>query len=414
MSKSPLSTLALALAASALPLAADSSAQDLYFAAFQSGLPMIQNHYTGQSSSNVQFTYNLVTAGPQRLTNIEARHDAAGNVVYDTSYNIGGGSHALFMDIPAALLDVHQSGQLGLGRHLTELTSYLDADGTRKYTALFSAASDPQGFWMGLDFDEYDTLVDQLSGPPFFQSLNVVEIYRDADGVLRRDVGFSQLPGGNTVKSGLTESGFYNRNATEESQGRRLVALETYRNASGSLRFMGRWSSASPSPFSPVFFFGQDEGDYLATVQAEQAAGRSLIGLAVVEDVTPAAWSNYGSGLAGTNGVPSLTLDADPYLGANVVVEMGSSAPATTLCGLFLGISQAALPFKGGELLLIPAIDPILLPIASSGLDLPTTMPALPLFDGVELFVQTAMQDAAAPVGISLSRGLKLTLGAHD
>jgi hypothetical protein len=417
MKKSLLSTLALAFAVSALPLAADTSAQDRYFAAFQGGILMNQNHYTGQSSSNVQFTYNIVTDGAQRLTNIEARHDASGNVVYDTSYNLGSGGHALFMDIPAHSLVGHQIGQLGLGRHLTKLTSYLVADGTRLYTALFSKASGPQFFYMGLDSDEYGDLVAELIAAPLSLSTVAVEAYHDADGELRFDAAFSEQQGGGHIWWNMTESLFLSKNDEQESAGRRLVLMETYRTNTGSRRYLARWSSVWQSPFPPTppaLFLGQDEGTFLTTVQSEQALGRVLICLAVLEDVTPADWNNYDSGLAGTNGVPTLTLDANPFLGANVVIEMGSSAPSSTLCGLFLGISQAALPFKGGELLLIPAIDPILLPLTTSGLDLPVTLPADPIFDGVELFLQTAMQDNGAPVGVSLSRGLKMTMGAHD
>jgi len=413
MKPSLLSTLALALCVSALPLA-DAAAQDLYVAAFQGGIPLVQDHYTGQSSSNVQFTYNIVTAGPQRLTNIEARHDASGNLVYDTSYNFGSGSHALFMDIPADLVQFHQAGQLVLGRHLTKLTSYLHADGDRRYTALFSGAGGGQDLWMGLDVIEFGTLVDQLDEAPFFQHADVVEVYHDADGLLRFDAAFSQEGGLAETYILMTEPEFESQNTAQENQGRRLVLLETWRGILGNRRYLGRWSSVSPSPFSPVLFLGQDEGDYLATVQAQENLGHALIGLAVLEDIAPAGWTNYGSGLAGTNGVPSLTLDADPFLGANVVIEMGSSAPAPTLCGLFLGLTEAALPFKGGEVLLIPTIDPILLPLATSGLDLPVPMPADPFFDGVELFLQTGVQDAGGPKGYALSRGLKLTLGAHD
>jgi hypothetical protein len=413
MKTSLLSTLALALGVSALPLAADTSAQDLYISAFQGGIPLNQNHYTGQTSSNVQFTYNLVTAGPQRLTNIEARHDASGNLVYDTSYNFGSGSHALFMDIPEAVLDFHQGAQMASGRHLTHLTSYLDADGTRLYTAVFGQASGLQVLEMGLDLPTFEVLVPDYAAPPLSLVPSVVEVYRDAEGVRRHDVAFSPTTGGNWVSLSMTESQFLSKNATQEGLGRRLLFMETWRSEAGNRRYMARWSAATP-PFPPVFFLGEDESTFLSTVQAQQAQGKVLISLAVLEDIVPADWSNYGTGLAGTNGVPSLTLSDDPFLGRNLDVEVGSSAPASSLCGLFLGLTQAAIPFKGGELLLAPFIDPLLFPLPSTGLDLPTTMPADPILDGVELFVQSAISDSGAIKNVSLSRGLKMTLGAQD
>jgi hypothetical protein len=413
MKTSLLSTLALALGVSALPLAADTSAQDLYISAFQGGTPLNQNHYTGQTSSNVQFTYNLVTAGPQRLTNIEARHDASGNLVYDTSYNFGSGSHALFMDIPESLLEFHQGGQMASGRHLTHLTSYLDADGTRLYTAVFGQASGQQILELGLDQTTFNALLSAYSGAPLFLHPSAVEVYKDANGVKRHDVAFSPAPGTSWLTFSMTESGFLSQNTTQEGLGRRLVFMETWRSDAGNRRYLASWSSVTPST-APVFFLGQDEATFLSTVQAQQALGNSLISLAVLEDIVPADWSNYGTGLAGTNGVPSLTLSDDPFLGRNLDVEVGSSAPASSLCGLFLGLTQAAIPFKGGELLLAPFIDPLLFPLPSTGLDLPTTMPTDPILDGVELFVQSAISDSGAIKNVSLSRGLQMTLGAQD
>ena len=81
---------------------------------------------------------------------------------------------------------------------------------------------------------------------------------------------------------------------------------------------------------------------------------------------------------------------------------------------MFLGLSQASLAFKGGQLLLLPVLDPLLLPLPTTGLDLPIARPSDPILDGLQMFVQSAIQDPGAVNGISLSRGLAMTFGAQD
>lgn len=124
----------------------------------------------------------------------------------------------------------------------------------------------------------------------------------------------------------------------------------------------------------------------------------------------PADTYTYGSALAGTLGVPALTLDADPVLGELVTITLGNSAGVATPAVLFLGLVEAALPFKGGTLMLHPAASlPLTLP--PGDVPLPTLLPDDPALCGGELFLQLAVADAGAPLGVALSYGLFMLFG---
>jgi Tol biopolymer transport system component len=56
----------------------------------------------------------------------------------------------------------------------------------------------------------------------------------------------------------------------------------------------------------------------------------------------PASWTNYGSGWAGTNGVPALVATSDPALCAPLGVFVDNSAGVTTLALLLAGDRQAS------------------------------------------------------------------------
>lgn len=119
-------------------------------------------------------------------------------------------------------------------------------------------------------------------------------------------------------------------------------------------------------------------------------------------------WTEVAGGLAGVNGEPLLV--GSGYLTAgspNLVVL--SNAAANAPAGVFVATSSTPVPFKGGMLLPFPfAIPPIFLTTDNDGgFSLPFTMPAgVP--PGTELWVQWAVQDAAAVVGVALSNA---TLG---
>lgn len=116
-------------------------------------------------------------------------------------------------------------------------------------------------------------------------------------------------------------------------------------------------------------------------------------------------WSDEGCALAGVAGEPLLTGNGDLSAGSNNSVVLRFAAP-NALAGLFLGLAGGAVPFKGGTLKPFPFLPPTLLTTNGLGqLALPFVMPAgAPA--GSELWVQFAIQDGAAPVGVALSNAL--------
>jgi len=124
-----------------------------------------------------------------------------------------------------------------------------------------------------------------------------------------------------------------------------------------------------------------------------------------------ASWSNYGSGLAGTHGVPAITPDQDPVLGATITVSVDNSRGAPTSGLLVLGFQRAQIPTHfGADLLVAPAL---ILPITFSfGADaFSGTLPNDPALAGFAVDLQVAEGDPGAVKGVSFTPGLELVLG---
>jgi hypothetical protein len=117
------------------------------------------------------------------------------------------------------------------------------------------------------------------------------------------------------------------------------------------------------------------------------------------------SWSSVGAGLAGVSGAPALAGTGSLVAGGNASLTLSSAAPSS-LCVLFVSLSQSSVPFKGGTLYAFPALLQIpLFTNAGGGLSLPFIWPSgVPSY--VEFFFQYAIQDAAAVNGVSLSNGL--------
>src|SRR5262249_44400371 len=124
-----------------------------------------------------------------------------------------------------------------------------------------------------------------------------------------------------------------------------------------------------------------------------------------------ASWTNYGTGFAGTNGVPAFTLEQDPVLGTTVTADLGDSATIATVAVVFAGVQQTVLPTsKGGDLLVVPLFTASL-PVPSAGTTLDADIPNDPSLCGAEIFAQAIEADGGAAKGLSFTAGLQLHLG---
>lgn len=125
-----------------------------------------------------------------------------------------------------------------------------------------------------------------------------------------------------------------------------------------------------------------------------------------------ASWSNYGSGLAGTDGVPNMTPEGEPVLGTTLTVDVDNSSNKYTIGLVFVGYQQTDLPTAWiGHLLVLPSFTVVLpfSPWGPSSID--GDLPDDDTLCGLEVDVQAIELDSGAPKGVSFTPGLQLILG---
>jgi hypothetical protein len=124
-------------------------------------------------------------------------------------------------------------------------------------------------------------------------------------------------------------------------------------------------------------------------------------------DFTCGPWEDQGCALAGITSDPVLTAMGALTGGSANQVDLTNAAPSAT-AGLFLALGPVTpAAFKGGTLKPIPfLIDPVILNTNPAGeIPIPFVMPpGIP--PGTELWIQWAIQDAAAVKGVALSNAI--------
>ncbi len=124
-----------------------------------------------------------------------------------------------------------------------------------------------------------------------------------------------------------------------------------------------------------------------------------------------ASWSNYGQGWPGTLGTPTLTSSDDPVLGSTIELQLGSSFPSTTVALLMLGMQKdSEVTSADGTLHVVP-LSTSLLPLETTGMTLPITLPTESWFCDVPLHGQLLVVDPGASRGFAFSEGLSLLFG---
>ena len=124
---------------------------------------------------------------------------------------------------------------------------------------------------------------------------------------------------------------------------------------------------------------------------------------------------NYGKGSAGARGIPTLTASAAPVFRSNINLLVSNSSGAASSAMVLVGSQRASISFLGGSLLVNPILQ-VGVPMPGGGLVLPVTLPDLSAScgtapRGLEFFVQVLQLDNGAPMGVSMTPGLRLLLG---
>jgi Tol biopolymer transport system component len=121
--------------------------------------------------------------------------------------------------------------------------------------------------------------------------------------------------------------------------------------------------------------------------------------------------SNYGDGLAGTLGVPSLSVAAPPILNQPLDLHLDDSLGTWTVAFLMIGTAPAQIPTQLGGDLLVEFDWSLLVAVAPAGFDLRGTLPPDERLAATRLCFQAIELDAGAPHGVSFTAGLELDPG---
>jgi Tol biopolymer transport system component len=127
--------------------------------------------------------------------------------------------------------------------------------------------------------------------------------------------------------------------------------------------------------------------------------------------LAPAAWSNYGAGFPGTNGVPAFTARSFPAIGTTVTLDVANSYGSFTAGVLVLGQQRASIPSAwGGDLLVAPTLVSVF-GMAPSGLSIGGTLPRDDALCGTTYDLQALELDPGAAKGVSFTPGIELVIG---
>ncbi len=121
---------------------------------------------------------------------------------------------------------------------------------------------------------------------------------------------------------------------------------------------------------------------------------------------------NYGIPLAGTSGVPALTLDDDPTLCSSTSLDLGNSFGQLTAGTLYIGAQEANLPTGfGASLLVAPPLIPVSVVLPPAGASIPVSIPCDATLCGARVYMQLLLADPGAAAGVAFSYGLFVEMG---
>jgi hypothetical protein len=171
--------------------------------------------------------------------------------------------------------------------------------------------------------------------------------------------------------------------------------------------------------FNPYYHSAGDTLDTLTLPFAIEIVKLNVAAAATQAGIKGGYLLAYGEGLAGSGGqVPRLAGTGSTNLGDDFAIHIADGLGAAPGL-LVLGLAPAALPLKGGTLLVDPT-GAVLVSVTLGGpagvagagaLQLDATMPVAPALSGSSAFLQAGFLDPGAPAGTSLTNGLELVVG---
>ncbi len=122
-------------------------------------------------------------------------------------------------------------------------------------------------------------------------------------------------------------------------------------------------------------------------------------------------YTNLGSALNGTHGSPAFVGTGTWEAGTPGTLTL-SNALGSATAGLFIGFAANPTPFKGGNLVPVPFLDPFIFvtPAGGGPVSLPLPVASFPkdIPCGLELVMQWVIQDAGATAGFALSNAQQI------
>ena len=261
-----------------------------------------------------------------------------------------------------------------------------------------------------------DGIGDILAGQP---GSGVADVYSGKDGALLLSLtgnGTDSFGTGNFIPdiSGDGRPDLAIGARGDASFGQNSGKVYLHRGSDGALLRTMTYTTIQSSFGADIEYFGDVNGDgeaeFLVGASAGSLWGKGRVFLMSGKPCV-AAFTSYGAGLAGSLGVPTLSLSAPPVLGAAVQLIAASSSASGGPGLLVVGVSDAMIPTSWGGMLLVTPAAAFPVAIPSGGLAVPFVMPDDADLCGRDLYLQVLQGDAGAPAGVSESPGLLVTPG---
>lgn len=129
------------------------------------------------------------------------------------------------------------------------------------------------------------------------------------------------------------------------------------------------------------------------------------------EPLCTPGFTSYGTGLAGTLGIPGLSGSGIPLVGREITLVAGGSMSFITPGIVVIGLAPTSIPILGGTLLVDPLFTTVIPLLPGNFNTIRIRTPADPTLSCVPIHAQVVEVDAGAAQGFSFTPGLRIVLG---